>query len=101
MQLLIILLIALSSFRLFDLGIAASIGLGLANFCGALIYLNITKAVIRPVDDPGISIWWLCCVKFGRTGKFKNGRSKAKKNKKASDKDANKRRSQLQQREVP
>jgi hypothetical protein len=40
------------------------------NGCAGLIYLNVHKAVIRPVNDPGITIWWLCCIKFGQTGKF-------------------------------
>jgi len=54
----------------FHLGISLSVLVLLLNINGGLIYLNVLRAVFRPKNDPGITIWWLCCIKIGRTGTY-------------------------------
>jgi len=54
----------------FDLGISLFVLVLCLNISGGLIYLNVLRAVFRPKNDPGISIWWLCCIKLGRTGTY-------------------------------
>jgi hypothetical protein len=35
-----------------------------------LISLTITNAIIKPKRDPGIVIWWLCCLRVGNSKSF-------------------------------
>lgn len=34
-----------------------------------MIRVFIVDSKIIPKNDPGIKIWWLCCIKFGQKGK--------------------------------
>ena len=43
----------------------------LINTSLALVRLNFIDTFVRPTNDPGIIIWWLCCIRFGHKGKFK------------------------------
>ena len=35
-----------------------------------MIYVFIVKSMVTPKNDPGIIIWWLCCIRIGGKGKF-------------------------------
>ena len=70
LHLVVLLWIVFQHFNNFPFGISLFFIIFMINGCAGLIYLNVHKAVIRPVNDPGITIWWLCCIKFGQTGKF-------------------------------
>jgi len=41
---------------------------------GELIYLTVHRAIFRPVNDPGILIWWICCIRVGAKIKHKKFR---------------------------
>ena len=72
----------LSYFNKFKFGISLALLVFFMNGLGGLVYLNVYKAVFRPKNDPGIMIWWLCCIKLGRTG---NQLKEKKKKKQTTD----------------
>ena len=43
----------------------------LINTSFALVSIHIISTVIKPNNDPGLVIWWLCCTRYGHKGKFK------------------------------
>ena len=34
------------------------------------IRMVIIENYLLPMHDPGITVWWLCCIKFGQKGKY-------------------------------
>jgi hypothetical protein len=62
----IIYFLMLDNFRGYPLGSCLVIYLTLINFTAVMVYVNIIKSVYRPSNDPGILIWWLCCVNIGK-----------------------------------
>jgi hypothetical protein len=72
----------------FDFGIALFLLVIMLNVGGGLIYLNVLRAVFRPKDDPGILIWWLCCIRIGSRGE--NAQKSKTKNQSVIDKKTNK-----------
>lgn len=69
-QILVVISIDLTFYYAFQFGLSVSIFILMINFCITMIYLNIHKAIVRPKDDPGMMIWWWCCLRIGRTGKY-------------------------------
>ena len=39
------------------------------NSMGALIYYEVNP-IVKLKNDPGIIIWWMCCLRFGQKGKY-------------------------------
>ena len=35
-----------------------------------MVRVYIVDSKIVPKNDPGITIYWMCCLKFGQRGKF-------------------------------
>ena len=53
----------------------------MVNLSLLLVYGNIKQSMYKPKHDPGILIWWFCCIRIGAKGKFtsKHYRDLAKK----------------------
>jgi len=62
----------------FNLGVYLFILVFLLNFTVGIVYINVHRAVFRPKNDPGLKIWWLCCIRVGMTGKFLKENTKKK-----------------------
>jgi len=62
------------------------IGIFWVDFAIGLVYVNIHKAILRPTHDPGITIWWLCCIKLGQTGKYAKSMTKERRKKSVNQK---------------
>lgn len=41
-----------------------------AYFSIFLVHLNVNLNVQKPKNDPGIVIWYLCCLRVGASGKY-------------------------------
>lgn len=54
----------------FQLGLSIAILFSLMNICYLLIYSNIIHNWNKPSNDPGIVIWWMCCLRLGQSRKF-------------------------------
>ena len=72
--------------RKFQLAMNAMITLFWVNFSIGMIYFNIILSVYRPSNDPGIKVWWLCCIRLGQTGKYARPKKETSVNTKKRDK---------------
>ena len=66
-------------FRWFDVGVCLALFIFMIHLSFAVIYVNILNNYLRPQNDPGILIWWLCCLRLGQTGKYAPKKKKARK----------------------
>ena len=51
-------------------GWAYTIIIILININFVFIRIYVIDNTIAPKNDPGITIWWLCCIKFGQKGSY-------------------------------
>ena len=72
--------------RGFQLAINAMITLFWVNFSIGMIFFNIILSFYRPSNDPGIRVWWLCCIRLGQTGKYARPKKETSINTKKRDK---------------
>ena len=49
----------------FEFGLSLAILFSLINVCYLMIYTYIINSYNKPKNDPGIVIWWMCCVRVG------------------------------------
>ena len=49
------------------------------NTCMMFIRVFIIDSTIAPKNDPGIKIWWLCNLRFGQKGIYKDKYLQSKK----------------------
>ena len=68
----IIFFLGVSIFVLKDylFGLFCSLIFVFVNINCIMIRIHIIDNPIAPRNDPGITIWWLCCLKFGQKGKY-------------------------------
>lgn len=55
------------SYKEFYFGTMLCILLNIINFCVFMIIRAVIKPVVKPINDPGILVWWMCCIRFGQT----------------------------------
>ena len=46
-----------------------------------MLNVFIIESMVTPKNDPGIIIWWLCCIRVGGKGKFSYEYDSKEKNK--------------------
>ena len=71
LQMVVFVSLQLTLFKGFDFGGLMVIFMILINTSLAMVKINVVDCIIRPQNDPGILVWWLCCIRFGNKGKFK------------------------------
>ena len=59
-----VLIVFFSVSKGYPLGISIACFLLLLNICAIMIYLTVHDSGIN--NDPGIVIWWLCCIRIGK-----------------------------------
>ena len=69
-QISIMLFLSLVYFRNFLFGRVLTLVIIMINTMILLIRINIVEHINNPKNDPGIIIWWLCCLSIGQKGKF-------------------------------
>ena len=42
----------------------------MVTFSMLCIRLSIIDSLVVPKHDTGITVWWLCCIKFGQKGRY-------------------------------
>ena len=43
-----------------------------------MIYYEIINPIVKTKNDPGITLWCGCCIRFGQRGKFSKNKKKRK-----------------------
>lgn len=66
------------SYKEFFFGTMLCILLNMVNFCVFMIYKAIVNPVVKPFNDPGILVWWLCCIRLGHSKKYRKKPVKSK-----------------------
>lgn len=70
LQLLFLIFFAMLSYKQLPFGTLACIIMNWFNICGYLVWKYVINPPMKPINDPGIVIWWLCCLRVGHTKKF-------------------------------
>ena len=55
----------------------------LVNWSAYMVHANIINSYVKPKNDPGILIWWLCCVRIGFSKSWKAQEAKTERDRKA------------------
>lgn len=69
-QMLIMIILNLTLFKRFLMQQEIQMLIIMITFCMFLIRINIVESLVVPKHDRGITVWWLCCIKFGQQGKY-------------------------------
>ena len=54
----------------FPFGLISTLIFVVLNLSMLFIRVFVVDATIIPKNDPGITIYWLCCLRFGQRGKY-------------------------------